>query len=109
MGIFTSIPKYLGKMGTFLFGDELEPVAPKKPRKRPDHTKITQQQYDYIVQAKKRFKDKALFQEPSERLPIKTLVDDLNDRLGLDKSYRYYQRIWAGQLKREDCFPHTAD
>lgn len=102
MGIFTPITDYISKTCSSWFGSD-EVIEPKKTRKSPDRTRITQSQYDYIVQAKKRFEDKARFLPASDRPRKQVLVDDLNRVLGLNKSYRYYQRIWSGDLKREEC------
>ena len=103
MGIFTDIYNKL-------FGSS-EPVEaevvfekPKPVRKAPDRRQITTVAYDYICEAHTEWEKYVKAFPYKDRPPIHDLVDFLNTELCLDKSYRYYQRIWSGKNARTN-FP----
>lgn len=75
---------------------------PKIQRKKPDRRKITTVAYDYIVDAHTAWEIHIAKFPRNQRPPISDLVDYLNTELCLDKSYRYYQRIWSGKKPRTD-------
>lgn len=92
------------------FGDVEEPISSvvSKPRRVPhrihrDRTPLTQYQYDYICQrhATWRANNFNCGKSRAEMQPVAELVAQLNASLGLNKSQRYYTRVWGGEIDRE--------
>lgn len=94
----------------FHFPEYAEPVKKEdiyipdqtlKERKRTDSTKITQYQYDYILEQNAlrvtRNKDKGT----SYMYYFRDFAIDLNETLGLDKSSNVYAYICNGITRRE--------
>ncbi|MGH1461201.1 MAG: hypothetical protein ACRBB6_04115 [Neptuniibacter sp.] len=72
-----------------------------KPRKRRDCTKITQYHYDYICSEYKEWKlankDKPL----AERETSQEFIQRINEKMGMNKSYRALCDVWSGRVERD--------
>ena len=75
---------------------------PPKPKHTRDCTPLNQYHYDFIMAAYEEFSAYNQYRSRSDKKPVSELTERLNERFGLNKSTRSYQRIWAGQVKRED-------
>lgn len=74
--------------------------APKKTRKKPDTTKLTQYHYDFIVSARQEWEEYNRT-HPGKRKSLQELVDAINERMGTNKSGRALGRIWSGEVPRD--------
>lgn len=84
----------------FTEDDKPEP-KPKRIRKKPDTTKLTQHHYNFICSARRQW-EQYNKDNPKDRKSIQDLTDVINEKLGLNKSTRAYSRIWNGEIKPED-------
>ena len=100
----TKLTDFVEEVYEFLFGDEEEDVfTPKhKPQHTRDCTPLNQYHYDFILAAYEEFSAYNQYRSRPDKKPVSELTERLNERFGLNKSTRSYQRIWAGQVKRED-------
>lgn len=99
-GIYIAIEEEVKSLVSW-FNSEQEEDKPKKKYTR-DCTQLNQYHYDFVVAAHAEFKQFNEGKSLADRKPISELTDRLNDRFGLNKSTRSYQRIWTGHLKREE-------
>lgn len=90
--VVATVIEYRKDIVDFFFGED-EPTPVKKKR---DNRKITQTQYDYIVNSYDTWMGN------NKPFPKYELVDQINSALKLDKCMTVYSRIWKGEKKRED-------
>jgi hypothetical protein len=82
---------------TSLTGDFLNHESKEKIRKQSDTTKITQQQYDDILDWYQAYREGKL----AGIRTTEVFVNFLNIHLGLNKSRSVYSKIWCGGVVRE--------
>lgn len=88
----------------WLTGDPETPTdtpTSRSSRKKPDHTKLTQYHYDFIVHARLQWEQYNRDRPYRERKTVSDLVAVINDRMGTDKSQRALARIWTGEIPRD--------
>ena len=102
MGMFTNIFDKIFNLSKPVPTEVVVTEPPKIQRKAPDRRQITTVAYDYIVDAHTAWVAHVAKFPGNQRPPITDLVNYLNTELCLDKSYRYYQRIWSGKKPRTD-------
>jgi hypothetical protein len=81
---------------------ETSVTQPTKQKPR-DRRRVSRTQYAYILQARTDWAEKNALLPRDERETVPQLVDRLNQQIGLNKSVRWYQRVWSGELTREQC------
>lgn len=89
------------------FFDPTVEVALNQPkttsRKRPDRSKFTQYDYDFICHKRAEWEKKnAQIHSRDDKIPLQQLVDEINQALNTDKSLRALQRVWSGEIDRND-------
>ena len=89
--------------------EELEVKPRKKKHITRDCTPLNQYHYDFILLAHAEFIEHNAKLPAADRLKVQDLTDRLNERFGMYKSTRSYQRIWSGYVKRDDFPKGTLD
>ena len=102
------IGEYLGRLKVNIINlfpihnGEVIIASPKKLRKKSDTSKLTQYQYDFIMQAHSAFK---LHNQDKENKNNKKTVKDLtiviNEVMGTDKSTTTLGNVWRGNINRD--------
>lgn len=67
-----------------------------------DCTKLTQFNYDYIVQAYKQHIMKNMGKKRKDKETQLTLSNRINEKMGTNKSRTSLARIWNGTIKRDE-------
>lgn len=92
---------------------ETEEEVEVKPRKKKHITRdcrpLNQYHFDFILLAHAEFIEHNSKLPAADRLKVQDLTDRLNERFGMHKSTRSYQRIWSGYVKRDDFPKGTLD
>jgi hypothetical protein len=88
------------KLGNPVFKELPLYVPPKKPRKKQDMTKLSKQQYDYVLLIHKNFVIHNA-ENPKNRKFTPALVEELNSKFEVDKTISVYTQIWSGATDRE--------
>lgn len=86
-----------------------QPKPIKKKYITRDCTPLNQYHYDFILLAHAEFIEHNSKLPAADRLKVQDLTDRLNERFGMHKSTRSYQRIWSGYVKRDDFPKGTLD
>lgn len=77
-------------------------VEPKTPRKKHDHTRWTQFQFDYVNRKYRAFLAENNRRSPGTKMTQLELVIILNAKMKTNKGRTAMANLWNGRIKRED-------
>jgi len=84
-----------------LTANTLEGTTISRPRKKPDTTRLTQSNYDFIIHAHKDFVRTNKMLLNHEKQTLDTLVSFINSELDMNKSKSALARVWNGHVDRD--------
>lgn len=103
-GVYTAIEEEVKSFISWFNQEEEQPKPKKKRVISRDCNPLNQYHYDFIIMAHQEFMEHNSKLPKKDRMKVQELTDKLNERFGLNKSTRSYQRIWSGYVSRDE-FP----